>query len=81
MDFESLIVVLAARGIAPDASTLESLAGIRVVWLRLEREGQSVCLAARIRHQDRPDDFRVRVRGWGAANGWAVAVAPAAPPL
>jgi hypothetical protein len=81
MDFESLIVVLAARGIPPDAATLESLTGIRVVWLRLEREGQSVCLAARIRHQDRPDDFRARVRGWGTAHGWAVAVAPAAPPL
>ena len=81
VEYESLLVLLAARSTPPDADALETLHGIRIVWLRLEREGQSVCLAARVRHRDRPEDFRARVRGWGAARGWAVTVAPAAPPL
>lgn len=81
MEYESLVVLLAARSAPPDGDALESLADIRIVWLRLEREGQSVCLAARVRHRDRPEDFRVRIRGWGVARGWAVTVAPAAPPL
>jgi hypothetical protein len=81
VEYESLLVLLAARSAPPDAGALETLHGIHIVWLRLEREGQSVCLAARVRHRDRPDDFRARVRGWGADRGWAVTVAPAAPPL
>ena len=81
VEYESLIVVLAARCTPPDADTLATLQSTQVVWQRLEREGRSVCLAARVRHQDRPEDFRVRVRGWGAERGWAVTVAPAAPPL
>lgn len=81
MEYESLVVLLAARSAPPEADALESLEGTRVVWLRMEREGQSVCLAARVRHRDRPADFRVRVRGWGVDRGWAVTVAPAAPPL
>ena len=81
VEYESLVVLLAARSTPPDADALASLDGIHVVWLRLEREGRSVCLAARVRHRDRPDEFRARVRGWGADQGWAVTVAPAAPPL
>ena len=81
MEHESLLVVLAARSAPPDPAALESLADVRVVWLRLEREGRSVCLAARVRHQDGLDDFRLRVRAWGVERGWSVTVAPAAPPL
>jgi len=81
VEHESLLVVLAARSAPPDPAALESLADVRVVWLRLEREGRSVCLAARVRHQDGLDDFRVRVRAWGVERGWSVTVAPAAPPL
>ncbi|MGH7615004.1 MAG: hypothetical protein ACREMW_13300 [Gemmatimonadales bacterium] len=79
MEYESLLVVLAACGAPPDADALDALEGARLVWVRIEREGRSVCLAARVRHDDRPEEFRSRVRGWGVARGWAVTVAPCAP--
>jgi hypothetical protein len=34
-----------------------------------------------VRHGDLPEEFRSRVRGWAAARGWAVTVAPCAPSL
>jgi len=76
VDHESLVIVLSAGGaqLAPDA--FDALEGSSVCWARLEREGDAACLAARVRHADRPEDFRARVRRWGAARGWSVTVAP-----
>jgi hypothetical protein len=79
VEYESLLVLLAACGAPPDADALDALEDARPVWVRIEREGRSVCLAARVRHADRPEEFRTRVRGWGVARGWAVTVAPCAP--
>jgi len=79
VEYESLLVLLAAGGPPPDADALGALDGARPVWVRIEREGRSVCLAARVRHADLPEEFRARVRGWGVARGWAVTVAPCAP--
>jgi hypothetical protein len=79
VEYESLLVVLADRGAPPDADALEALEDARPLWVRIEREGRSVCLAARVRHLDRPEEFRARVRGWGVDRGWAVTVAPCAP--
>jgi hypothetical protein len=81
VEYESLLVVLAARGSPLGADALTDLADARPTWMRLEREGESTCLAARVRHGDLPDQFRARVRGWAAARGWAVTVAPCAPSL
>jgi len=46
-----------------------------VAWVRVEREGDAACLAARVLHGDSPDEFRDRVRRWAGARGWAVTVA------
>lgn len=81
VEFESLLVLLAVRGAPLEGDALDSLADARATWVRLEREGEAVCLAARVRHDDRPEEFRTRVRGWAAARGWAVTVAPCAPSL
>ena len=81
VEYESLLVLLAACGAPPDADALDALEDARPVWVRIEREGRSVCLAAKVRHTDRPEEFRTRVRGWGVARGWAVTVAPCAPPV
>ncbi len=80
MDHESLVIVLAAGGSPLDGGSLAELDGISVRWARLEREGGSACLAARVRFADRPEDFRERIRQWGAARGWAVTVAPCRAP-
>ena len=79
VEYESLLVLLAACSAPPDTDALDALEDARPVWVRIEREGRSVCLAARVRHTDRPEEFRTRVRGWGVARGWAVTVAPCAP--
>jgi hypothetical protein len=63
-----------------DGAALDALAGSAVVWVRVAREGNAACLAARVRHPDPPDRFRDRIRVWGAARGCAVAVAPGRPP-
>jgi len=81
MTHESLLLLLAFRGAVPDADALGHLENSALVWVRVEREGQSACLVARVRHDDPPDQFRARVRGWGQARGWAVTVAPCAPPM
>jgi hypothetical protein len=80
MDHESLVVVLSAGGAALGGESLESLGGVSVGWVRVEREGEAACLAARVQHEDSDDEFRGRVRRWGAARGWAVAVAPCGRP-
>jgi len=79
--YESLVVLLAARGevLGPDA--LASLTGVSPTWMRIEREGTSTCLAARVRHAEPPREFRDRVRRWAASRRWAVTVAPCAPSL
>lgn len=81
MRYESLLVVLAARGPLLDLDALRTLVDAQVVWVRIEREGESACLAARVRHPDGPGPFRVRVRSWAAQRSWAVTVAPCAPPM
>jgi hypothetical protein len=81
MEFESLVVVLAAAGTSLEAEALHSLADTQVVWIRIEREGEAACLAARVRHHDQPDRFRSRVRSWASLRRWAVTVAPCAPSL
>jgi len=80
VEHESLVIVLSAGGahLAPDA--LDALEASHVRWARLEREGDAACLAARVRHADRQEDFRARVRRWGAARGWSVTVAPGRAP-
>jgi hypothetical protein len=81
VEFESLLVLLAVRGAPLDDDALDSLADVHPRWVRLEREGEAVCLAARVCHRDRPEQFRTRVRGWAGERGWAVTVAPCAPSL
>lgn len=78
---ESLLLVLTLRGATPEPDALRQLTDAVPVWVRVEREGGSACLVARMRHDDPPERFRVRARGWGAARGWAVTVAPCAPPM
>jgi hypothetical protein len=81
MGYESLLVVVATGGTPLDPEALTALADTRVVWTRVECEGRSMCLAARVRHADRPDVFRARVRSWAGSRHWVVTVAPCAPPL
>jgi hypothetical protein len=81
MIYESLLVVLAAGGASLDPDALRALPDAEVVWVRIEREGESSCLAARVRHRDRPDEFRARIRSWADPRRWAVTVAPCVPTL
>jgi len=80
VEHESLVIVLSAGGSPLDGASLDGVANATVVWVRVEREGSAACLAARVRHGDRAEDFRDRIRGWGAARGWTVTVAPRRPP-
>ena len=82
MDGESVVVILALGGgaAALERDALDALDGIAVTWVRVEREGDARCLAARVRHTDPADQFRVRIREWGVAQGWAVTVAPCGTP-
>jgi hypothetical protein len=73
--YESLVIVLSTGGSTLDTDCLGELAGVGVAWARVEREAGAACVASRVRHDDRPDEFRDRVRQWGAARGWAVTVA------
>jgi hypothetical protein len=75
VDHESLVIVLSTGGSPLDGSALNGLADVRVAWVRVEREGDAACLAARVLHGDSPDLFRDRVRRWAGARGWAVTVA------
>ncbi len=70
-----MVIVLSTGGSPLDGSSLAALAGVRVVWVRVEREGDAACLAARVLHGDSLDDFRDRIRRWAGARGWAVTVA------
>jgi len=65
-----LVIVLSTGGSPLDGSALGALADVRVAWVRVEREGEAACLAARVLHRDSPDEFRDRVRRWaGRADG------------
>jgi hypothetical protein len=79
--YESLLVLLAGPGDSLDADALTSLEDVRPSWVRVEREGTSSCLAARVCHAEPPGAFRDRVRRWAADRSWAVTVAPCAPSL
>ena len=79
MPHESVVVVLATRGGNLEGDALDALPETTVTWLRIEREGRVACLAARVRHSDPANEFRVRVRQWCAARGWGVTVAPCGP--
>jgi hypothetical protein len=76
VDHASLVIILSTGGSPLDGATLDALGGVEVTWVRVECEGEAACLAARVRHVDRPEDFRLRIRAWAAARGWAVTVAP-----
>jgi len=73
---ETLVVVLSTGGSPLDETVLGELPDATALWVRVERERQAACLAARFRHPDPPAQFRDRVRRWGASRGWTVAVAP-----
>jgi len=75
VDHESLVIVLSTGGSPLDPAALTTLTDVRVAWVRVEREGEAACLAARVLHGDSPDEFRDRVRRWAGARGWAVTVA------
>jgi len=75
VDHESLVIVLSTGGSPLDGSALGALADVQVAWVRVEREGEAACLAARVLHRDSPDEFRDRVRRWAGTRGWAVTVA------
>jgi hypothetical protein len=79
--YESLLVLLAGRGDSLDSDVLTTLKDARPAWVRIEREGVSACLAARVCHAEAPEVFRDRVRRWAADRNWAVTVAPCAPSL
>ena len=82
MERESVVVILATGGSAVplERDALDALEGTSVTWVRVEREGEARCLAARVRHADPADQFRARIRQWGVARGWAVTVAPCGTP-
>jgi hypothetical protein len=76
VNYESLVIVLSAGGAALERDALDTLEGMTVTWVRVEREESAACLAARVRHLDPLDRFRDRLRRWGGARGWVVTVAP-----
>ena len=76
MEHESLVIILSVGGSPLDRLALGGLPRVVVTWVRVEQEGEAACLAARVRHADPVDDFRDRLRRWGAARGWAITVAP-----
>ena len=80
MEYESVVIVLATDGAGLDRDALAALSRTAIAWVRVEREGRVACLAARVRHADPVSEFRVRVREWAAARGWAVTVAPCGTP-
>ncbi|MGE5144837.1 MAG: hypothetical protein ACM3OA_15495 [Acidobacteriota bacterium] len=81
MPHESLLVLLARHGASIEPEALDTLEDARPTWVRVEREGDSACLAARVTHTASPEVFRDRVRRWAAQREWAVTVAPCAPSL
>src|SRR3989454_7671561 len=48
VDHESLVIVLSTGGSPLDGAALSELAEVRVAWVRVEREGDAACLAARV---------------------------------
>jgi len=82
VESESVVVILSTGGggVPLERDALDALEGASVTWVRVEREGDARCLAARVRHADPADQFRVRIREWGVARGWAVTVAPCGTP-
>ena len=79
VDHESLVIILSLGGSPLERTALGALSDVTVSWARVEREGETACLAARVMHSDPPDAFRDRVRRWGAARGWAITVASSGP--
>jgi hypothetical protein len=76
VEHESLVIILSLGGSPLDRLALGALRDVAIAWVRVEQEGAAACLAARVRHADSPDDFRDRLRRWGAARGWTITVAP-----
>ncbi|HEX4561943.1 MAG TPA: hypothetical protein VH113_08955 [Gemmatimonadales bacterium] len=76
---ESLVIILNAGGSPLDDDALREFDGVSPVWVRVEREGRSSCLAARVRHVESLALLGVRIREWGGARGWTVTVAPCSP--
>ena len=75
VDHESLVIILASGGSPLDDVSLADLPGAAVRWQRVEREGAAACVAARVGHDDPPEQFGERLREWGRVRGWAVTVA------
>jgi hypothetical protein len=75
VDHESVVIVLSVDGSSPDEGSLAELPDLHVQWQRIEREGRAVCIAARLRHADPPEQFGSRLREWARVRGWAVTVA------
>jgi len=71
---ESLVIILSVGG-SVDTTSLADLADAVVRWQRVEREGNAACIAARVAHDDAPEQFVHRVREWGQSRGWVVTVA------
>lgn len=74
----AVIVVLdsGATGHSPDAGKLAANLPVTVLWARRETEGRVTCLAARVESPESAPCLRQQAVAWGAANGWAVTVAP-----
>ena len=75
VDHESIVIILASGGSPLDDTALAELPGAAVRWQRVEREGAAACVAARVGHDDPPEQFGRRLRAWGRVRGWAVTVA------
>ena len=70
-----MLIVLSLGGSPLERTALGALTDVMVTWVRVERAGETACLAARVLHSDPPDAFRDRMRRWGASRGWAITVA------
>jgi len=75
VDHESLVIILSSGGSPLGHTSLADLPRVTIRWQRVEYEDNAACVAARVGHDDDPDAFARRVRGWGRARGWTVAVA------
>jgi hypothetical protein len=71
-----LVIILSSGGSPLGQKSLDDLPRAAIRWQRVEYEDTAACVAARVGHDDAPDEFARRVRGWGRARGWIITVAP-----
>ena len=75
----AVLVMLSTSGapVPAPADMVQSVPGVVAVdWCRTEREGDAVCVAARVQSRVSVEQLRANARTWGNANGWGVTVAP-----